>query len=276
VQRSGLMPLLRAGLPIGLVTLLFTVLLRVDTVLISLLTNNRQVGIYGAAFRLLESTMFLSWSFGAALFPWLSRTHVENRAQLARGYEVGVTVMLALLTPIGVGFAILAEPIVHLIYGTTYDAAITPLRFLGVVVIAYGVNTLTNSALAAHDRPGLMHRVLLVTVVQNVLMNLVLIPPYGPSGAAVSAAVSGLLLGTLSIRQASVAFGGVRPLRVVIAPAAGAAAMTLAVLLVDGGLVEELVLGGGAYVVATLLVERILFPEDFARLLRLARNRSAA
>ena len=273
VRRSGLLPLLRAGLPVGLAVLLFTVLLRLDTVLLSLLTNNRKVGIYGAAYRLFESTMFLSWSLGAAIFPWFSRKHVESHAQLARGYEVGLAVILALLTPIGVAFVLLAEPIIHLIYGATYDAAVTPLRLLGVVVVAFGVNTLTNATLVAHDRPRLMHRILLLTVIQNIGMNLVLIPPYGPTGAALTAAVSGLLLGTLSIWQAVAALGYVRPTRVFIAPAAGACAMALVIVLLHNALVEGLALGGAAYLAGLLLVERTFFPDDFSRLLALARFR---
>jgi O-antigen/teichoic acid export membrane protein len=272
-QRSRLAPLLRAGIPIGFVLLLLTVLLRLDTVLISLIAGNHEVGIYGAAFRLLESTMFLSWSFGSAIFPWLSRKHVENQTQLARGYELGLVVMLALLTPISLGFILLAKPIIHLLYGTSYDGAITPLRLLGVVVISYGINSLTNLTLTAHDRPGLMNRIVVVAVIQNVGMNLVLIPPYGATGAALTAAVSGVLLGTLSIWQVARALGHIRLTRIFIGPAVGAGAMSLAVVLVWNSLVWGLLLGGAAYFAGLLLVERMFFPDDLARLLASARIR---
>jgi O-antigen/teichoic acid export membrane protein len=273
VQRSRLLPLLRAGLPVGVAVMLLTVLLRVDMVILSLIAGNREVGIYGAAFRIVESTMFISWAFSSALFPWFSRMHVENRGQIARGYELGLVVLLSLLTPLGVGCALLAGPVVHLIYGGTFDASITPLRLLGAVVIAYGVNTLTSSTLAANNLPRLMHRILLVTLVQNVAMNLLLIPPYGAIGAGLSAAVSALLLSALSIRQAVKAFGQVDLTRIFLGPAVGGAAMSGAVALVWGSLIEGLLLGGAAYFAAMLLVERTFFPEDFARLLGAMRIR---
>ena len=267
VQRSRLLPLLRAGFPVGVAVMLLTVLLRIDMVILSLIAGNKEVGIYGAAFRIVESTMFLSWSFSGAIFPWFSRMRVENRSQIARGYELGLVVLLSLLTPLGVGCALLAAPIVHLIYGGRYDGSITPLRLLGAVVIAYGVNTLTNSTLAANDRPRLMHRILLVTLVQNIVMNLLLIPPYGATGAALTAAVSALLLSMLSIRQAIKALGRLRLLRVLLAPAVGGAAMSAAVALVWGSLIEGVLLGGAAYLAAMLLIERVFFPADFARIL---------
>ena len=178
------------------------------------MTGNEEVGIYGAAFRIFESTMFVTSAFTSAIFPWFSRKHVEDSSVLSRGYEIGLLVMLTILTPIGVACTVLAAPIVHTLYGTRYDASITPLRLLGAVVIAYGINMFTSSTLAANDRPRLMHSILLITVVQNIAMNALLIPPYGATGAALTAAVSGLLLGVLSIRQGTRTLGHVRLVRV--------------------------------------------------------------
>jgi O-antigen/teichoic acid export membrane protein len=242
-------------------------LLRIDTVLISLISGNEEVGIYGAAFRIFESTMFLSWAFQGAIFPWFSRKHLESKAQVARGYEMGLVVMLALLTPVGVACVLMADPIIEVLYGAQFDASITPLRLLGAVVIAFGVNTLTSSTLAANDRPRLMHSILLVTVAQNLVMNLLLIPPYGATGAALTAAVSGVLLGVLSIRQASKALGRIRLVRVFLGPVLGAAAMSLAIVLVWGSLLGGFLLGGAAYFTTLLIIERWFYPEDFARLL---------
>jgi O-antigen/teichoic acid export membrane protein len=271
VDRARVVALVRTGAPVGLIVLFYTVLLRIDTVLLSLLTDNYQVGIYGAAFRLFESTMFLSWSFGSAIFPWLSRKHVESSEQLARGYEVGLGVLLSLLTPIGLGCTLLAAPVVHLLYHSPYAGSVVPLRLLGVVVIAYGVNYLTNSALTAHDRPGLMHRLLLVTLVQNLAMNAILIPPYGATGAAISSAASGGLLGTLSVWQAVRTLGHVRLRRIFAGPVAGGAAMALAVLPVRQSLWEGVLVGAAAYFAGLLLVQRAFFPEDLARVFALVR-----
>ena len=273
VERSRLIPLLRAGFPIGLSLLLLTVLLRVDIVLLSLLSGNQEVGIYGAAFRLFEASMFLSWSLSSAMLPWFSRKHLESRARFVRGYEVGLIVLLSLLTPLGVICIFLATPIIHLLYGASFDASITPLRLLGVVLITYGVNTLTATALAAVDRPSVMHRILSLTVLQNIAMNLVLIPPYGANGAALTAAVSGLLLGTLSMWQATRTLGHVRLRRIFIGPAVGAGAMGLAVVAVDFRLIPGLLLGGVAYLAALLIVERVFFPDDFSRLVGFVRFR---
>ena len=220
--------------------------------------------------------MFLTFAFTSAIFPWFSRKRVEDSSVISRGYEIGLLVMLSILTPIGVACTVLAAPIVHTLYGTRYDESITPLRLLGAVVIAFGINTFTSSTLAANDRPRLMHSILLITVFQNIVMNALLIPPYGATGAALTAAVSGLLLGALSIRQGTRTLGHVRLIRVFLAPAVAAAAMAVAVIPVRDSLVASLLLGSSAYVIALLIVQRVFFPDDFARLLDSVRPRGLA
>ena len=126
VDRSRLLPLLRVGFAVGLAILLLIVLLRVDMVMLSLISGNEEVGIYGAAFRIFESTMFLTSAFTSAIFPWFSRKHVEDSSVVSRGYEIGLLVMLSILTPIGVACTVLAAPIVHTLYGTRYDESIAP------------------------------------------------------------------------------------------------------------------------------------------------------
>ena len=76
----------------GLVTMVFTVLLRLDQVLLSFLSggDNSEVGFYGAAFRLVEATMFISWSFAAAFLPWVARREREETQRLADGYELAL------------------------------------------------------------------------------------------------------------------------------------------------------------------------------------------
>ena len=65
--------LVRAGLPIGLAGLLFVLLLRLDVTLLSFLAGEAEVGLYAAAYRLVEGTQFIAWAASAAMLPWLAR-----------------------------------------------------------------------------------------------------------------------------------------------------------------------------------------------------------
>jgi O-antigen/teichoic acid export membrane protein len=274
-DRARLMPLTRLGIPIGLASLLFTVLLRADVVILRLFRSSAQVGLYTSAMRLVEATMLISWFLGAAVLPWLARESSTKGPLMGRGFELGVKGTIALLMPIGVGSALYAPQIVQIVYGKQYAGAAWPLRFLGVVMVCYGINYFTAIALTAHDRPDLFNRLLPVVVVQNVATNLILIPLYGIKGASVAAASSAVLLAVLSIRLVAREFGQVRASRFLVGPLAGAVAMGAAKALVPLPLFYSLVLAAVAYLAAFALIEALVLRDELVAIARVLRKPGA-
>lgn len=269
------LPLIKAGFPIGVATLLFMVLIKVDTVLLSFLEggDNREVGFYSAAYRLVEATMFLSWIFSHSALPWLARQEAGG-VGLARGCEVGLKTLTAVLMPIGVTFAVLAPQLTELFYGSAYDDAITPLRLLGLMTVLYGINYFASTVLVARGRPGGFTRSALVIIVQNVVFNLILIPIYGASGAAFNAVLSGVLLAGLAVRQVGLTTRRIDPGRAFAGPLTAGAVMAGAVLLAGLALIPSMLLGGLVYAGALLAFERLVHPDDVRLALSIARGGS--
>jgi O-antigen/teichoic acid export membrane protein len=274
IDRSRWLSLVRAGIPIGLVTLLFGMLLQLDVVMLSLLGGDSdEVGVYGAAFRLVSATMFLSWAFSQATQPWLARQEDDRALPLARGYELGLKTLTAVLLPIGVGFATLAEPIVETVYGDGYEGAVLPLRLLGTIVALYGLNQFTSVLLISRYRPGDMRRNLILVLVQNVVCNVILIPPLGADGAAISGAASALLLGALSLRAGRRVTGRLSLVRAFGGPVLAGTAMAAVLLAVQPSLWVGAPLGAAVYVAALAAWERLANPTDLQIVLAALRRR---
>lgn len=266
VDRSRWIPLLRAGVPIGLATLIFTILLKVDAALLGFLAggeDNSEVGVYAAAFRVIEATLFISWAFSASILPWLSRR--QDAGEVARGYEFGLKAITGVLTPIALIFVLLASEIVDLLYGAGYEDAVLPLQLLGVLTLLYGVNTLASTVLVSRDRPQDFTRIVAVVAVENIVLNVLTIPHYGADAAAFNAALSGLLLAVLSVAVVWRKIGSIRLIRAFGAPVVGGAAMAAAVLPASLPLVPAGALGLAVYAVAALGFEHLAFPDDFKR-----------
>jgi O-antigen/teichoic acid export membrane protein len=273
LDRARWVPLLRAGIPIGIASVMFVVLMRIDATLLGLLTDgddNSEVGVYAAAFRLVEGTLFISWAVAASVLPWLSRQ--TDVADVSRGYELGVKAITTVLMPIGLGFVLLATPLIHLLYGTAYDDAVTPLRLLGVLTVLYGANSMASTVLISRDRPQDFTRIAVWVTAFNIVLNVILIPSYGANAAAFVAALSAALLAGLSMLVVGRKFGHIRLVRAFGAPVAGALAMTALVLPTGLPLIPAAVVGVIGYAAGALAFERLAFPEDFARLRALLRR----
>ena len=276
VDRSRWMSLVRAGIPLGLAGIVYAVMLKLDATLLSFLKggDNTEVGQYGAAFRLIEATMFISWAFGGAVLPWFSRHAPGGWISLGRGYALGLKAMVAMLMPIAVVFGILAVPVIDLLYGAEFDGAVLPLQLLAVMTVLYGFNTYISVLMIARDQPGAFTRPAAIVLAQNVVFNFILIPPYGATGAAINAVLSGILLAVLTTRAAVRLVGPVSIARALLSSALAAVAMAAVLLL--GGVslnVAFLALAGIAYAVVFLAVERFAFPEDFHLYVDLLRRR---
>lgn len=261
-SRSVTWMLLRAGFPIGIAGLLFVVLLRVDVVMLSFLGDSVEVGLYSAGYRLVDGLQFLTWSFGAAMLPWLARA--GDGPRLSRTFMLALKLEAGALLPIGLVLSCFAPAIVRLLYGGGYADAAGPLRLLGLTVALYGVQSFASTVLIARDSAGTIARSAGIVAVQNILCNLFAIPLWGAVGAAGVALSSSALLAVLNVWQASRRTGGLNTRRAFAGPMVAGIAMAAVALTLPIGAVPA---GAAALIVyaAVLATLEIIIHRDDVR-----------
>jgi O-antigen/teichoic acid export membrane protein len=257
--------LIRQGFPLGLITALNRALLGLSVVMLGFVASSAEVGFYGAAFRLIEATMWISWAISGALLPWFSRHTGQGDVSIARGFEVATKTVIAILLPLSLILFVYAEPVIETLYGSEFDDAVTPLRLLSGMAVLFGLNSLMTTVLIGRDEPGRFTRPAAAVFLQNVIFNLILIPPYGADGAAINAVLSAALLTALTFRNVTRLLGSVSVVRLLVAPLGAGAALMLAVAALEGlPWIPAAIAGIAVYSVAFLTLERLFFPGDFA------------
>jgi O-antigen/teichoic acid export membrane protein len=262
--------LVRRSLPIGVATIFGAILFRVDATMLGLMKDDSAVGIYSSAYRLLESTLFVSYAFTAAALPTLSRLSPTTRPPIREAATLSVKAILAGLLPVGMTFALFAEPIISTLYGSDFDAATTSMRLLGGAAALYGVSYLGGYVLVGQQRQNLIPWIIGAVAVENIVLNFILIPSHSYNGAAAATSISEATLAATTLAFVIATVGGLGFGRVVAGPAAGAAAMG-AVVAVAGATWWTLVPALVAFGLAFLAVERIAFASDLALARRLIR-----
>ena len=178
------------ALPMGLATILVTFYYWNGTALLSKLSGDRAVGAFSAAFRLVWAAIFAGLSFSGALYPLMSRLARTNPLRLRQVLAMSLRYMTLLALPIGALGMVLAHPMVFLVYGAEYNAAVSVLRVLAWWGASACMNSLLSSYFVAVDRPGVMTTQTAVSLAVNLVGNATLIRFYGPVGAAVSLAAA--------------------------------------------------------------------------------------
>ena len=272
VSAASARALLGASAALGVTLIVQTVLFRVDAVLLSVIKDNAAVGVYGVAYRLLESTLFISYAFVGSLMPTLARLTPTSTPSLGAAFEGGTKLIAAALLPLGAVFVLFPEPILRLIYGTEFDAAAGPMRWLGGAVAVYGLGFLSATLLIAQGRQGLLPWITGFVLVLNVVLNLLLIPAYSYNGAAAVTSLSELALAVACVTAVVRLAGPVSVRRVLSGPLAGCAAIAVVALAAGTGF-AALVVAMVAYPLVLLAVERRLFPADVRAVVAMLRRR---
>jgi len=178
---------LKIALPFALAGAFVKVYSYLDTVLLSQFLGANAVGIYAIAYKLTYAFQFLPMAFIAALYPGISSLLVNDRDRVVKVFDDAMWYMMLLATPIVLGIWSIADKIVPAFAGPEFIESILPLQILIFVLFFIFLDFPIGALLNAADRQVTKTVIMGVTMVVNVVLNLILIPQYGVVGATISA-----------------------------------------------------------------------------------------
>ena len=158
-----------------------------DTILIGQFMTEADVGIYRVAFQLTSVASFMVIAFHTVLYPRISRWHAENNiTMIEHALTRSFTYSLFLAIPVTVGGILLSDQLLYYLYGASFVSGAPVLAILLFVQIANIFLYLQTMCLNAMDRPRISFYITAVSAVLNILLNIILIPPMGITGAAIA------------------------------------------------------------------------------------------
>ncbi|MCG2828389.1 flippase [Methanothermobacter sp. K4] len=192
--------LIKKGLPFGITSVFSLIYFWIDSVMLSLMKGDVSVGLYSAPYRLLTVISSLYTVYLLAVFPMMSRFHVESSDSLRLTYRKSVKYLLILSIPvISIVFA-LAGPIIDLIFSSEYLDSVPALRILITATAFMFVNGITSNLLGSADRQTIVTRVTGAGALFNVTVNLILIPRFDFLGASAATVMTEILMMILFLK----------------------------------------------------------------------------
>ena len=184
----------RRAIPLGAAIVLSVAYTRTAVFVIDALEGPDAVGTYGVAMKLTEPLAILPAALLAAVFPAIVGRRAEGDPADERLRSL-TTLVLAGCGVLVAAVGVTAGPwLLDLLYGSQYAGAAAPFQILAVAVLFTFVNYALTHFVIAHD---LHRRYLAYTAtvfVLNLVLCLVLVPRFGPVGAAWSVVLSEAVL----------------------------------------------------------------------------------
>jgi O-antigen/teichoic acid export membrane protein len=164
--------------------------MRIDQVMIKSLLGEEDVGFYAAAVRIVEIAYFVPIVLAASLFPRIVSSNQRSEASLRDSTLLFFELMSLLAWFAAIVLFVLHDVIVVLLFGPAFaDAAPVVAVSAWASVFVFSGVAASQWAIAKNLTRQAMVRTLLGAGL-NIALNLILIPRYGITGAAVATLIS--------------------------------------------------------------------------------------
>lgn len=176
LDRSMAVWMLKSSYSYFFVNIFLVLYAQVDIVVISLLVNEETIGWYAVADVLCGTLLFLPTVLVVAIFPALSRMHTESADKASILLNKGFDLLLLCGVPIGLGLAIIANPLVTLFYGQEFAPSGPVLALRGIVLIFTFQNMLLGQYYISVDRTRFWTWIMVVATLATIPLDLLFVP----------------------------------------------------------------------------------------------------
>ncbi|MGA1791215.1 MAG: flippase [bacterium] len=162
-----------------------------DTVIIGYYLSNTEVGIYRAVFQFTTAAIFVALTMRTVLYPKISYMGTRGEyTKIESHISRAITFSLLLAVPICIGGWVLGDSMLFYFYGAAFTEGTTTLFILLAMQVINIFMYLEIMCLNAVDMPKEAFIATFIGLFANVVLDIVLIPYWGITGAAFATLIS--------------------------------------------------------------------------------------
>lgn len=174
-----------------------------DKFMLKQMLSETEVGYYSTAVSICNTWVFVLAAIIDSLYPVILQAF-KNKEVFDRKNKQLYAIVFYISFVVSLGFSILAEIIIKVLYGVSYMPAAMPLRIITWYTAFSYLGVARNAWIVSYDHQKYLKYLYIGAAVTNVILNAVLIPCYGASGAATASLltqISTILVFPLFIKE---------------------------------------------------------------------------
>jgi O-antigen/teichoic acid export membrane protein len=154
-----------------------------------------QIAFYNLGFNIVQRfSSILPTTFWKVLFPAMSSLHGTNDIdKMKRLFYISTRYISLFSFPVGIGGIILAYQLIHYLYGHEFIGAQRVLQIIFAASIFSNLANPASAVLYGFEKQSFIYKYGFILAIFNIIIDLLLIKPYGAVGAATCYAITTLL-----------------------------------------------------------------------------------
>jgi len=193
--------LLKFGAPLLLTELSFLLLTYIDRYMILAYRGENTLGLYSVGYNLaMYISDIITFSLSYAIVPiYVQIYSKEGRAKTEEFLRKSLHYLLIVLIPLCIGYYSVSDDLFTALASQKYTSAATFSPLILVASLLLGMNGILNAGLYLKKKSRTILGIMISGLIIKVIMNIILLPQYGATGAAIAtligcAATSGLTM----------------------------------------------------------------------------------
>ncbi len=187
--------------PFALAAIFMRISGSIDSVFLSKFSGDQAVGYYSLPYKITFAFQFIPMAFVASLYPAFTHFFNYEKEKLKNTFNKSLIYLSVLSIPIAIGISVMARTIILNIYQEQYVPSILTLQILicnlPLIFLTFPMGALLNAA----NLQKIHTRNIGFTMIVSIIANIILIPTYSHTGAAIAsilATICYLILNTIS------------------------------------------------------------------------------
>lgn len=172
-------------------SVMVTVFGHVGSIFLKFLADDAAVGYYTAAVSCAGMTNFIFAAIVDSFRPAILGNKQTGNVEIFRRNNIHLYSIIIYMSLIqGITMCVFSPLIVKILYGIEYVATVAPLRIMAFYALFSNIGMVRNVWILAHEKQKYLWIINLTGAITNVLLNFVLIPTWGISGAAIASVLT--------------------------------------------------------------------------------------
>ena len=172
-----------------------TVYVSSDNLMLGVMTDNYQVGLYGTAVKVYTIIKNILAAILTVMIPRFTLLFSNNdEKQINSLFSNIFNILTSIMIPMCMGLFAMSDDIVRIVAGSAYAGAAQPLRLLSIAVcFSLYAFMYTQCILIPIKQEAIVFRATLISAVVNIGLNFFLIPIWGINAAAITTIIAELI-----------------------------------------------------------------------------------
>jgi O-antigen/teichoic acid export membrane protein len=211
ISRRALRRRVSGSVAIGYTSVIAQIYGTIDQIMVGYFSSAADAGLYAVAYRIPNAVGTFAGSWGSAVFPHSAHLAVNDRQRLRADCARMMSAVALFALPLAACTPFIAHDLLAAAFGAQYGAGAVAFSLLTVTISIGLMNGTFALALRGMGKDRFFAGGATLTMLVNVIINLIAIPLYGRNGAATASIISELLGTALLVFGAKRMLGGIRP-----------------------------------------------------------------